>query len=127
MEARSDTHGGRVGSVARDPSTFLFRANWSDEADNHEDGGEFADVEQAIAWARARAPVVIVVLGFSSPMVFSAGEQYDPGEDPEHDPLRRWPPTDEVLAKLLSDREVRMLDWGRVDVVADAPDEGTTF
>ena len=57
----------RLASVGRDPVTLRFVANWSDEEDRHEDGGEFETVEDAIDWARARAPVVTVMLGFQHP------------------------------------------------------------
>jgi hypothetical protein len=107
----------RIASVARDPVTLTFVANWSDEEDRHEEAPEFDSIDDAIQWARVRAPVVIVVLGFSRPVVFSAGDRYEAGEDPESDPLPEWPPSQELLSTLLADTDVPMPDWGSTDVV----------
>jgi hypothetical protein len=113
----------RLASVGRDPVTLDFMANWSDEEDRHEDGGSFETIEGAIEWARARAPVVIVVLGFASPVVFSAGERYEPGEDPTRDPLPTWPPPQKLLKRLLDDRFVQR-DLGEVFILGvDEEDE----
>ena len=107
----------RVGSVGRDPVTLRFVANWSDEADNNEDGGEFESIDDAIAWARERAPKVIVVLGFTRPLIFSAGEVYEPGEEPDRDPLPQWPPSAELLSELLADTDIPRSDWGAVEIL----------
>ena len=114
----------RVASVGRDPVTLGYVANWSDEEDRHEDGGEFETVEDAIEWARARAPVVFVMLGFQRPVFFSAGERYEPGEEPDTAPLPRWPPSRELLNDLLADRYVQTVDLGEVFILGvDEEDE----
>jgi hypothetical protein len=114
----------RFASVGRDPVTLRYVANWSDEEDRHEGGGEFETVEDAVEWARARAPLVLVTLGFANPVSFSAGERYEPGEDPETDPLPTWPPSREFLNDLLADRYVQTVDLGEVFILGvDEDDE----
>ena len=50
--------------------------------------GEWDDVEDAIAWARERAPYVVVRVGYSG--YYSAGKIQHPDYKP-------WPPTDEAI------------------------------
>jgi hypothetical protein len=113
----------RIASVARDPVTLRFDANWSDQDDRHEQGPEFESVSDAIQWARERAPVVIVVLGFTRPVVFSAGDRYEAGEDPESDPLPEWPPSEESLSRLLADTDVPTGNWGTDVTLSEENDE----
>jgi hypothetical protein len=62
---------------------------------------DFESVDAAIAWARERAPVVLVRLEPTEDDMYSAGEeramndlsdQDDPDADPELVPLPEWPP-----------------------------------
>jgi hypothetical protein len=68
MGAGEEVANTRFASVGRDPVTLRYLANWSDEENRHEDGGEFEAVDDAIEWARARAPLVLVTLGFANPV-----------------------------------------------------------
>jgi hypothetical protein len=64
----------------------LFAAHWEDESGQHfKQGPENVPVEDAIAWGRARAPVVLVNVGDKS-TPFSAGDADLPNES-----LPRWP------------------------------------
>ena len=123
MGAGEEVANTRVASVGREPTTLRFVANWSDEEDRHEDGGEFEAIEDAIAWARARAPIVSVMLGFSEPVVFSAGERYEPGEEPGTDPLPTWPPPPELLERLLADQHVPRFNFGKTVVLVELEED----
>jgi hypothetical protein len=57
----------------------------------------FEDVDAAIAWARARAPLVLVRLGSTEDEMYSAGERLATRELPEYGgtdltPYPEWPP-----------------------------------
>jgi len=67
------------------------------------EGGPWRSVDDALAWARARADRVILTYAYSGDGVFSAGLRYDDGGDPAR-PLRIWPPDDSTRREL--DREV---------------------
>jgi hypothetical protein len=53
------------------------------------DGDSWETVDDAIAWGRARAPIVLVRIG---QVHYSAGEVH--AEDDEDRPLPLWPPDD---------------------------------
>ena len=84
--------------------------HWEGERDGQpvflEHGPAEASLDEAIAWGRERAPLVLVRLGGSR--YFSAG-----AEDPQDEELPRWPPSAEGLAEIaaevqaLHDRERR--------------------
>jgi hypothetical protein len=76
------------------PGPTRFYGHW--EADDRggvlEQGPGWEDVEAAIEWGRARAPVVILRLGEAAPQThYSAGEQ-DPEGLPPPGGIARWPP-----------------------------------
>lgn len=59
----------------------------------------FDDVDEAIAWGRERAPMVLVRLGTTEAGVYSAGERRATRELPEFSgtdliPYPEWPPAD---------------------------------
>jgi hypothetical protein len=64
-----------------------------------EEGPGWDDVEEAIAWGRARAPEVYVGLGGTGATYYSAGVN-DPPPDPDYpdDVMPRWPPTTDRIA-----------------------------
>ena len=64
-----------------------FSATWCPDgaAEPVEDGPQAVDVESAIAWGRARAPVVVVALGDGEKR-YSAGSRQPVGP-----PLPEWP------------------------------------
>jgi hypothetical protein len=80
--------------------------NIRDEADVDEtlgeadfENAEFENVDDAIAWARERAPMVLVRLGPTEDKVYSAGERRATRDLPEHGgadlrPYPEWPPPD---------------------------------
>lgn len=122
IEGTSMSENDRWADVTRDPASMRFVALWADAQDNHEESPEFETVDEAIDWARQHASTVHVVLGFSQPQVFSAGERYDAGEDPVDDPLPQWPPAPEIRARLLADQEVPMRERSSPDAdVEEAP------
>jgi len=51
------------------------------------DGESWATVDEAIAWGRTRAPIVLVRIGNTH---YSAGDVH--AEDDEDEPLPLWPP-----------------------------------
>ena len=56
-----------------------------------EQGPGWDDIEDAIAWGRERAPVVLLRVGETEPQVhYSAGEE-DPSGIPPSGGLQRWP------------------------------------
>lgn len=122
VEGKPMSENDRWADVTRDPSSMRFVALWADEKDNHEESPEFETVDEAVAWARAHASTVHVVLGFARPQVFSAGERYDAGEDPINDPLPQWPPPPEVREQLLADQYVPTRDWSSAEVIEEEAD-----
>jgi hypothetical protein len=60
----------------------------SPDADALGEEEEWDDIEDAIAWGRERAQVVLVRIGYSG--YYSAGEVRDPDFKP-------WPPTEEAI------------------------------
>ena len=68
---------------------------------------------------------MIVMLGFANPVFFSAGERYEPGEEPTRDPLPIWPPPQRLLEDLLSDRYVPK-DLGEFFVLGVAEEDEET-
>jgi hypothetical protein len=51
-----------------------------------EEGPGWDNVDDALAWARKRAPVVILRIGSDEQQIYSAGDR-----DPTDEPLPRWP------------------------------------
>jgi hypothetical protein len=73
----------------RSPDEPLFQGHWEPGHRRQPDfinGPGWEDVEEAIAWGRERAPVVLVYLGSHEERIYSAGERY---VGPPHP---RWPP-----------------------------------
>ena len=66
-----------------------FRARWESERHGRpvlmEEGPEFDSAEEAIAWGRRRAPVVLIRIGPPPRTYYSAGES-----DPAGESLPRW-------------------------------------
>lgn len=56
-----------------------------------DEGGLWNKLDEALAWARARANQVVLTYGFTHESVFSAGADYYDGGDTAH-PLPVWPP-----------------------------------
>jgi hypothetical protein len=61
-----------------------------------EHGGPWANVDEALQWARDRAQEVVLTYGFTAGSVFSAGVVYTKG-DTSQDALPTWPPDDHTL------------------------------
>jgi hypothetical protein len=73
----------------RAPGEPEYSAHWeADEPRPHivEEGPGWDNVDDAIAWGRERAPIVVVILA-ASDRTYSAGEQRLPS-------LPEWPPAD---------------------------------
>jgi hypothetical protein len=64
--------------------TGLFSAHWQGPDDEHELGPQLAPVEEALAWARERADVVLIRSGESD--YYSAGARQPEGRE-----LPEWP------------------------------------
>jgi hypothetical protein len=77
---------------ARDSSTLI------------EDGPGWQSVDDALAWARSRAPEVILRFGVGNASTFSAGEVYFTWDD-EDVQLPTWPPSSQD--RETTDREAR--------------------
>jgi hypothetical protein len=82
-------------AAVRGPTRYY--GHW--EAENRggvlEQGPGWDDVEEAIVWGRARAPVVLLRLGTQAPQThFSAGHK-EPEGIPPPGGLRPWPALDE--------------------------------
>jgi hypothetical protein len=86
----------------RDPRGPEYVGHWEhEEPSPHmvEEGPGWDDIDEAIAWGRARAPLVIVQLGSSEEDTYSAGERRATRELPEYGgtdltPCPEWPPSD---------------------------------
>jgi hypothetical protein len=83
----------------------LERYGWSDEpeilatfdAAERSEWREFGSVDEAIAWGRERAIIVLVRLGGGENECYSAGERHVTRQLPEYGgtdlrPLPKWPP-----------------------------------
>lgn len=76
-----------------------FTGYWESERDGRsffvEQGPEWDDPNEAVTWARERAPRVVVRLGigFGNIRFFTAGDIRVEGD--EHEPVLSWPPSDE--------------------------------
>lgn len=57
-----------------------------------EQGPGWDDVEAAVAWARARAPVVVLRLGEAEPQKFYSAGEKEPDGVPPPGGMERWPP-----------------------------------
>ena len=89
------------GFSPRDESDVI--ACWNVENDAHPerlaDTVGFDDVDEALDWARARAPMILVRLGPTEDTMYSAGERRATRELPEFGgtdltPYPEWPPRD---------------------------------
>jgi hypothetical protein len=90
-----------VAFVGRAPSSEGFIAHL-DHIDQSEmppevlaTGGPWASLEDALGWARARAPQLVLTYGYSEADVFSAGAEPYAGET-----LPAWPPPDAQRASI---------------------------
>jgi hypothetical protein len=93
------------------PGRFL--ATWqSDDGDSHIEGPTGVSADEAIAWGREHAEVVLIRLGDSGEY-HSAGTKQPTGWDA---PLRVWPPGTEVPRR----RDVR---YAHMDLVSERPIE----
>ena len=69
-----------------DAETAVFWLSWQDDGlDTASEDTSIAGAEAAIAWGHERAPRVLIRLGHSTDMYFSAGDQREPSVPP-------WPP-----------------------------------
>ncbi len=90
-----------------------YRASWQPSTDgpartfSFEDGPGWNDIEEAITWARHRAPIVCVRLGQGLSEIYDAGDR---DGDPRR-PTDRWPGTEAGAA------EVVHLDYGGIAYV----------
>ena len=90
------------GPWARLPGDPPFSGHWeAEEPTPHlvEEGPGWEDPEEAIAWGRERAPLVLVLLGPREDSVYSAGERQATRELPEYGgtdltPYPDWPPSE---------------------------------
>jgi hypothetical protein len=73
-----------------DPETSTFWASWQNDERALEDV-DIVGAENAIAWGRERADVVMIRLGHRGDTYFSAGAVYDP-DDSDEPPHPAWPP-----------------------------------
>jgi hypothetical protein len=94
--------------------TGRFTAHWEGEdVSEHMDGPEGVPVEEAIAWGRERADVVLIRLG-DSDVHYSAGRLQPPPEPDDEEDLPVWPEGRQVARRRLPGKE-------HLDLVTDEP------
>jgi hypothetical protein len=103
--------------IGRDPDGAAFLGYTTDAATETilvEQDGPWTTVDDALAWARARASQVVLTYGFTDESVFSGGATYYGGGS-QDSRLPVWPPSE--AERRILDEQVRK----RVAELANSP------